>query len=211
MLFHIQLWIFSDDNRASLFFKNRDAFIVDKRNPNSYASGGLTGITYESNGTDYFAPSALKSYLDSNVHSNHVVLLLGSCSSGAFVHTKVASNGESEIQEDFDPNSFVNAFIRPFQIDSNAGEFGSVAKYSVIAAAEIGQSSYSNAYYGYMARYLCKAGGYDYFTGERGKNGDTNKDKKISLQEAYKYVRRNVTNSTVVKSVFSDPNLILFQ
>ena len=191
-----------------------------------YSGHGYTGSGLSSgalacyNGT-YITTPTLKARMDS-INVNNMVILLGSCGSGGFIDP----NGEEKKAEDFDPDAFNRAFVNAFRAPaSNAGEFKAKG-YTVIAAAaahENGWCSWWENDYGSIVnggtdimRALAKAGGYYYCTNS-GKNagfgskaGDSNKDKKVTVKEAYTYAKKQVKRSHV-QFYSSRSGLILFQ
>ena len=168
-------------------------------------------------------PSTLKLYMDYYCGNNNIVLL-GSCGSGGFIDP----NGQEK--SDLDPNKFCSDFISAFKSpDANAGEFRD-RDYTVIAAAAAHTTGTSWSRWRYyewnvinggseIFMALGKAGGYNYFdknvsgTGFVGWTkmwGDSNKDKEVTVKEAYQYARWHVPSSTV--QFWSERSgLVLFQ
>ena len=166
------------------------------------------------------SPSELKSLLDRNVPSDHVVLLISACGSGGLI--KGGSAAEEEIA-----TAYTNAWIRTFQADEGKhGELASGNRYSVMTSADLYHNSYSvyNSYtgygaYSYFMRGICRGGGYDFFTGNRtGKLADKNRNGKVTFNELFSYVRSYAKKSTldnnegaqVAQKYTMEPNLIIF-
>ena len=198
-----------------------------------FAGHGMTGDSELTTASLCFSdgssitPGALKNYMDRNVKSEHVVIMLGSCGSGGFIQ----SNGSrSEPREaGYDADAFNSAFINVFSgcIRSNSAEFLYSKKYTVITAAMVHEEgicwNYGNPFLNYwpngyseIFRHIAAAGGYEYCdnrgkeTGWIGKQGDANGDRKISVKEAYDYARLRVEKSHP-QFWSSEPELILFQ
>lgn len=189
------------------------------------------GHGYDGNGGPAFvsggmSSAQLKSFLDANVASQHVVLIHQACSSGGLI----GKGAETEEDVQAAEAAMVNAFIEPFRTESKNGEFDGT-KYTVIAAAECWTSSWtvwewrntpSNIFNGFspMLRFLAASGGYDYYTkASTGRPGDKDKSGRVSVREAYSYARPKVRNlvwygSTKYRSTmagyFPEPDLPLF-
>ena len=192
-----------------------------------YAGHGANGYGWPCfPGGSYITSSELKNYLDANVKSQHVVFIHQACSSGGLI-----GKGE-ETEEDIKAKekAMVNAMIAPFVNASKNGEFAGT-KYSVIAAAKCNTSSWtvwewvgrsSNIVNGFspMLRFLATSGGYDYYTkSSSGRKGDSDKNGKVSVLEAFNYASSRMNSfvwygskkyrSTMVY-YSPEPNLPLF-
>ena len=119
-----------------------------------------------------------------------VIVILGSCGSGAAVYSNGVRTGET-----FDPDAFNDAAIRAFaavdeyvpdaedELVSNTGEFRK-SKFYVLTAAAYQESSWGQEGsdpYNYFPYYIAKGG--------KGA-ADSNNNGKVTLNELYKYAYR---------------------
>ena len=186
----------------------------------STGSGNYSGALSCSNGSIITA-ATLKSTMD-KLKINNIVILLGSCGSGGFIDPTTAEEQNGGLN----PDAFNNAFIRAFRTSSpTAGEFKAKG-YTVIAGAAAHESGvccwWTNRFKQIVNGgtdimiALAKAGGYEYCddggfnAGFGSRKGDSNKDKKVTVKEAYSYAKKQVTRSHV-QFWSARPELILFQ
>ena len=186
----------------------------------STGSGNYSGALSCSNGSIITA-ATLKSTMD-KLKINNIVILLGSCGSGGFIDPTMAEEQNGGLN----PDAFNNAFIRAFRTSSpTAGEFKAKG-YTVIAGAAAHESGFCCWWTNRFKQIvnggtdimiaLAKAGGYEYCddggfnAGFGSRKGDSNKDKKVTVKEAYSYAKKQVTRSHV-QFWSARPELILFQ
>ena len=165
--------------------------------------------------------ATLRSTMD-RLKVNNIVILLGSCGSGGFISSTETNRQDGSLS----PDAFNSAFISAFRTSvPTAGEFRAKG-YTVItgaAAHEKGFCCWWTNRYNQIVNggtdimiALAKAGGYEYCdnggynAGFGSKRGDSNKDKLVTVKEAYTYAKKQVTRSHV-QFWSSRPELILFQ
>ncbi len=142
-----------------------------------------------------------------------VVLMIDCCQSGSFISGTAERRFERRMSQVFNPAS--------------APRFAS-SKVQLICSASSTQDSYrisadgtntENAMATVFGRGLCEAGGWDLIADKPTRlRADLNQDQKVTLFEAYLYVRRSVTNRLSRANVRQDvqlhpmgSNLVLFQ
>ncbi len=133
-----------------------------------------------------------------------VVVLLDSCGSGGAVYSKSASGKITATTMDFDPDVFNQAVADAFSsadavvADADEARTGELrkSKFYVITACGYQEYSYDNNG-GYFTKALVEGGGFS-FTGHYGLSGymagDSNKNNKLSLNEAANYIRKKISS-----------------
>jgi len=126
-----------------------------------------------------------------------VIAVFDSCLSGQFIQTR-APGGASEPA---DPDAFNQAVISAFSSappqSRSFTDHVTSSKYRILTAAEPLQSSYSftiakNKYIGLMTYFFARGAGVDALAGIVSPYADKNKDKSITLNEMYTYLKNNV-------------------
>jgi hypothetical protein len=182
----------ADDNDVSLFYYGGHGVI----GTDSY-SGSLCGVD-----SSLVLPSQLRNAL--NAVPGTVVVLLDSCSSGAYIKSGKGQAIPAEAAADADAVSFNSAVISAFYgITARTGEL-LTSKFMVITSCAyntVGYAWYDGNGYGagFFGEALCLAGGWNLRThASTTLRGDTNADAMVTLQEAYVYSRnfcKNINDS----------------
>ena len=126
-----------------------------------------------------------------------VIAVFDSCLSGQFIQTRAAGGAS----EPADPDAFNSAVISAFSSSAAQSrsftDHANSAKYRILTAAEPLQSSYSvtlpnKKYIGLMTYYFARGAGVDAIKGKVPAYADKNKDKAITLNEMYTYLKNNI-------------------
>ena len=160
-------------------------FFIATHGVTSEASGAYAGAICTSDG-DLIQIKELASWL--KAVPGKVIVIIGSCGSGA----AISRNGyrSSSANPDAFNEAVVSAFAAADEVlpsdgedAANIGEFRK-SKFYVLTAAKHMESSWGSEYYGYNF--------FTYYLSKGGKGAaDSNKDRKITLKELYKYVSKN--------------------
>jgi hypothetical protein len=160
-------------------------FFIATHGVTNISSGDWAGAICTYDG-DYIQIKELASWL--KAVPGKVIVILGSCGSGA----AISRNGVKSAAED--PDAFNEAVVSAFaaadevlpsdgEDAANIGEFRK-SKFYVLTAAKHQESSWGSEYYRYNF--------FTYYLSKGGKGAaDSNKDRKITLKELYKYVSKN--------------------
>jgi len=175
---------------VSLFYFNGHG-VMDT----SVYSGALCGVNVDMAMNDIVTPGQLRDAL--NGVAGTVIVLLDSCGSGAYIYSKGTAPEKPVARED--ALAFTRSFINAFKgITAKTGEL-LVSKYYVLAACEYNTPSYVRVF----TDALCMAGGLDPDTHSIiSLFGDSNADKKVTLQEAYVYIRDHTNLEWQVVQVY---------
>ena len=131
-----------------------------------------------------------------------VIAVFDSCLSGQFIQTRAAGGAK----EPADPDAFNQAVISAFSSSPPQSrsftDHATSAKYKILTAAEPLQSSYSvtlnnKKFIGLMTYFFARGAGFDAVTGKGTAYADKNKDKSITLNEMYTYLKNNIKSSYI--------------
>lgn len=123
-----------------------------------------------------------------------VIIVLDSCLSGQFITSKSA--GEEILT--MKPEEFNQCVIDAFSDASSKAipDSSTAGKYVILTAAESLGYSYSSCvsgyYVGLFSYYFGKGAGYDLVSGAGGLLADSNGNKKLTLDEMYAYISKNI-------------------
>ena len=180
----------ADSNDVSLFYYSGHGLLS-----NYYSSlGSLCGTS------GYVSPAQLRSSLD-QIKGNKIIII-DACHSGNMIG---AGNNRETIltakEAKAATNDFVNTFIAEFAVADKSGSNLADSGYYVICAARYDESSYETTFNGTRAgiftMYFTKASGWDMLSNSKiSMRGDRNSDNFISIDEAYQYVRKNISTDT---------------
>ena len=159
----------ADSNDVSLFYYSG----------HGADDGSLVSVDHQ-----FISPSRLASWLKQI--PGRVVVVLDSCYSGAVI-------GKSE---GAGPESFNEKMIQAFnevELETCKGGSMSNSKFKVLTACSKNEYSWTMGYFSSkFTYYLVNGVGYDYNGSRKSRAlADTNKNKKLTLQECYKYTRKN--------------------
>jgi len=169
-------------------------------------SGSLCGVNADITMNDIVAPSQLRDALNSVAGT--VIVLLDSCGSGGYIYSKGTVPEEPTTRED--ALAFGRSVINAFRgVTAKTGEL-LTSKYCVLTSCYYNTLSYG--FSGVFTNALCTAGGWDSVTHSIvSLFGDSNADKKVTLQEAYVYIRDHTNLETQVVQVYpGNSNFLLF-
>jgi hypothetical protein len=131
-----------------------------------------------------------------------VIAVFDSCLSGQFIQTRSRGGADPPA----DPNSFNEAVISAFSEGSaqsrSLTDHGNSSKYRILTAAASLQSSYSvtltnGKYVGLMTYFFARGAGVDAISGTGKAYADADKNKAITLNEMYAYIRNSNLSSYI--------------
>ena len=128
-----------------------------------------------------------------------VIAVFDSCLSGQFIQTRAPGGAVIPADPDAFNKAVINAFSSGGAQSRSLTDHDNSSKYQILTAAEPLQSSYSvtlanKKYSGLMTYFFARGAGVDAVFGKVAAYADKNKDKAITLNEMYIYIKNNVKN-----------------